>query len=129
MKVVIICLLAICLSSLTITRHNYAKALNSNTNANTNEQSVDNQLYDHIVGGFTGRKIDSLKDLDEEEKRVNDFIISSIPSMAKWKLVSVREQVVAGMNYCLTYQSNVDVSQTVEYCVWSKVWENNFLQF
>jgi len=39
-------------------------------------------------------------------------------------LKSAREQVVAGMNICFTYEN---ISE--EICVWSKPWENDFLEF
>ena len=35
-------------------------------------------LDDHIVGGFSGRKVSSIKDLDAEEKKAYNFIAENI---------------------------------------------------
>ncbi len=49
--------------------------------------------------------------------------------MKNLELISYRQQIVAGVNYCFTYgkRENGSVSSQIELCVWSKVWENNFL--
>ena len=44
-----------------------------------------------------------------------------------WTLVSVRTQVVAGENICFTYKKD-GTEETQEYCVWSQVWNNNFME-
>lgn len=35
-------------------------------------------LDDHIVGGFSGRKVSSVKDLDADEKKAYNFIADNI---------------------------------------------------
>ena len=48
-----------------------------------------------------------------------------VPSIALWSLVSCNQQVVGGKKYCFTYQQGLSKK---EYCVYSKSWENNFLE-
>lgn len=60
-------------------------------------------LDDHIVGGFSGRKVSSVNDLDADEKKAYNFIDENI-DLSEYKLVSTEHQVVAGMNYCFVFR-------------------------
>lgn len=88
-----------------------------------------------LAGGFSGRDVNGPEDLGEGEKEAEEFIESSLDQIKDYQLYHVREQVVAGMNYCFSYQAKdsekIDerLGESVELCVWSKPWENNFLRF
>lgn len=56
-----------------------------------------------------------------------EFIHKSIPDIVNYNLVYTNHQVVAGMNYCFYYISKTN-KEPLKICVWSKVWENNFLR-
>ena len=60
---------------------------------------------------------------------MNLFVRNNVPEVQGLKLLTYKDQVVAGMNYCFTYDSETQPgSRKTEICVWSKPWENNFLQ-
>jgi hypothetical protein len=80
-----------------------------------------------IVGGFSGRVITDLSELNDEEKELYDFIAENYENITDYTLNYVKQQVVAGMNYCFDFTSNYDES-TLELCVWTKSWENDFKQ-
>ena len=77
-----------------------------------------------MFGGYEEPQVASNKALSAEEKQIASFVQSKVPLLANANVVFVRKQVVAGMNYCFTFDANPNN----EYCVWSKPWEKNFLQ-
>jgi len=80
-----------------------------------------------LVGGFTeSRPVTSQNGLSKEERTIDEWIRKNDQSIAGWEFVSIRTQVVAGVNYCLTYENSN--GKTQERCVWSKPWENDFLK-
>jgi hypothetical protein len=83
------------------------------------------------VGGFSESvTVDNENGLDNDHKGINAFIRSNVPEVKGLDLISYRQQIVAGVNYCYTYgtRTGSTVSNSVELCVWSKPWENNFLR-
>jgi len=67
--------------------------------------------------------------LDAEHLSIDNFIRANVPEVDGLKLVSYRQQVVAGTNYFYTY-ANLDepTSSPIEINVWSKPWNNGFLK-
>ncbi len=55
-----------------------------------------------MVGGFSDSSIDSLDDMQQSAL---DFIDRNVPEMNDWKLIKLSQQVVAGMNYCFTFEN------------------------
>jgi hypothetical protein len=83
-----------------------------------------------MVGGFSDYAVTGL---DDNHKTIDTFIRANVPRVANWKLVHISQQVVAGMNYCYTYQEgSTDQhgkdSNSEEICVWSQPWMDDFLQ-
>jgi hypothetical protein len=58
-----------------------------------------------MTGGFTGRDVGGEGDLEEGEEEAYKFIEGSLDSIQEYDLYHVREQVVAGMNYCFSFKA------------------------
>ena len=76
-----------------------------------------------VAGGINEVNIEKLS---ETEKKAMEFVKKNV-DLEGWKLDSVKTQIVAGQNICFTYEKN-DSEETQEYCVWSKPWDNNFME-
>lgn len=130
MKIVIVLALLTTLNCLSIINHFHQKVAFSD-----DPNHVSQSTEEMIIGGFTGRNVDGTRDLEEGQKIAEQFIEESLPEIKDYQLIRVREQVVAGMNYCFSYKAKdatkvaQNLGKKVELCVWSKPWENNFLAF
>lgn len=74
-----------------------------------------------LCGGVGGSHPAS--QLDADGQVASEFAKAHVPGLAGATLVSYRTQVVAGTNYYFTYEGHQG-----EVKVWSKPWENNYLE-
>ena len=56
-----------------------------------------------------------------------NFIYKNVPALLSWTLTGVKNQIVAGENNCFTFLNTV-TKKTQSYCVYSKSWENNYME-
>ena len=73
-------------------------------------QAIHAEFESRRVGGFTQDiQVSDESKLDGEHLKINQFIRNNVPEVAGLKLYSYKQQVVAGMRYCYTYGSAVQI--------------------
>ena len=84
-----------------------------------------------IVGGFSRpTMISDENTITGDLKEFNQFVRLNVPQVQGKQLLSYKEQVVSGVNYCCDYghRTPQTVTDITEVCLWSRPWKQGFLQ-